>query len=124
MNLKCERCDDAMQTVFYEGVAIQLCMGCKGIFLSEKKLAMIEASREIEIPEDTPHSRRKYEVLRNCPKCESQMKKVKHGKIRKTMIDYCTDCTGIWLDKGELASIQFSYEIAQDNVFRNQRRRA
>lgn len=121
MNLKCERCDHAMHTVFYEGVAIQLCMSCKGIFLSEKKLAIIEQSREIEILEDAPRPRRKYEVLRNCPKCESQMKKVRHGKIRKTMIDYCTDCTGVWLDKGELASIQFSYEIAQDNMYRNQR---
>ena len=65
MGLKCEHCDDDMQTVFYEGVAIQLCMGCKGIFLSKRKLAMIEESREFDIPEDTPHPRHKFEVLKN-----------------------------------------------------------
>jgi len=110
-----------MQTVFYEGVAIQLCMSCKGIFLSKKKLEIIENSREIEIPEDTPIPRNGAEVRRHCPKCETIMKKINHGKIRSTMIDYCGNCTGIWLDKGELASIQFSYEVAERNRFHNQR---
>jgi Zn-finger nucleic acid-binding protein len=110
-----------MQTVFYEGVAIQLCMSCKAIFLSKKKLEIIKDSREIEISEDTPIPRNGPEVLRHCPKCEIVMKKAKHGKIRTTMIDYCEICAGIWLDKGELASIQFSYEIAENNRFRNQR---
>jgi Zn-finger nucleic acid-binding protein len=113
-----------MQTVFYEGVAIQLCMTCKGIFLSKKKLGIIEDSREIEIPKDTPIPRNGVEVLRHCPKCEDVMKKVPYGNIRSTTIDYCGMCTGIWLDKGELASIQFSYEIAEDNRLRNQRLRS
>ena len=122
MNMLCERCDTDMQTVFYEGVTIQLCMSCKGIFLSKKKLGIIEDSREIEIPDDTPYPRNGVEVRRHCPKCEIGMKKVRHGKIRSTMIDYCETCTGIWLDKGELASIQFSYEIAERNQFYNQRK--
>ena len=113
-----------MQTVFYEGVAIQLCMSCKGIFLSQKKLEIIENSREIEIPDDMPVPRNGSEVRRHCPRCDIVMKKVRHGKVRATLIDFCTDCSGIWLDKGELASIQFSYEIAERNQFLNQLRRA
>lgn len=124
MNLLCKKCDTDMQTVFYEGVAIQLCISCKSVFLSKKKLELIEESREIDIPVDTPIPRNGPEVLRHCPKCEVFMKKVTHGRVRTTMIDYCESCHGIWLDKGELNSIQFSYEIAQDNMFRNQLRRA
>ncbi|HIF50895.1 MAG TPA: hypothetical protein EYQ42_05125 [Thiotrichaceae bacterium] len=120
MSFHCKRCDTDMQTVFYEGVAIQLCMTCKSIFLSKKKLEIIKDSREIEIPEDTPIPRRGLEIQRDCPKCEVVMKKIRHGRIRSTMIDYCETCTGIWLDKGELASIQFSYEVAENNRFRNQ----
>ncbi len=123
MSFHCKRCDTDMQTVFYEGVTIELCMDCKSIFLSKKRLEIIEKSREIEIPSDLPKPRKGPEILRDCPQCEIVMKKVSHGKIRSTMIDYCEECTGIWLDKGELASIQFSYEIAEDNRFRNQHRR-
>ncbi len=113
-----------MHTVFYEGVAIQLCMSCNGIFLTRRKLEIIQDSREIEIPKDTPIPRNGPEVLRNCPHCHDIMKKAKHGKIRTTMIDYCETCSGIWLDKGELASIQFSYEIAEHNRQINQLKRA
>lgn len=41
MNLVCEKCDIAMRTVFYEGVAIQLCMSCKGAFLSQKNWRLL-----------------------------------------------------------------------------------
>ena len=124
MSIHCQRCDTDMQTVFYEGVAIQLCMSCKGVFLTQKKLEIIENSREIEIPKNTPMPRNGPEVRRNCPHCNILMKKVKHGQIRAHMIDLCTDCNGIWLDKGELASIQFCYEIAEDNRQLNQLRTA
>lgn len=124
MSIVCERCDTEMHTVFYEGVAIQLCMSCKGIFLTRKKLEIIENSREIEIPANTPMPRNGPEIRRHCPTCKIVMKKVKHGRIRTHLIDFCTDCNGLWLDKGELASIQFSFEIAERNRFLNQLRSA
>ena len=123
MSIECKRCDTSMQTVFYEGVAIQLCMSCKAIFLSKKKLEIIKDCREFEISQNLPTPRKGLEIQRHCPKCEIVMKKVKHGKIRSTMIDYCETCTGIWLDEGELTSIQFSYEIAESNRYQNQLKR-
>lgn len=124
MSIFCKRCDTDMQTVFYEGVAIQLCMSCKGVYLTRRRLEIIKDSREIEIAKDTPKPRKGPEVPRCCPNCQDIMKKAKYGKIRPTMIDYCETCNGIWLDKGELASIQFSYEIAENNRTRNQFKRA
>ena len=123
MSIQCERCDTSMQTVFYEGVAVKLCFSCKGMFFNEESLVAIEESREIEIPADTPIPRNGPEVRRDCPECEIVMKKREHGKIRVTMIDYCQNCDGIWLDKGELASIQLGFEIAENNKTRNQFRR-
>lgn len=34
-----------------------------------------------------------------CPKCGSGLEEIKHSDV---MIDQCTECGGIWLDKGEL----------------------
>ena len=123
MSIKCQRCNTSMQTVFYEGFAIKFCFSCKGIFLNKEKLAAIEESREIEISEDTPKSRNGLEISRNCPECKTLMKKQQHGNIRTTMIDYCEDCSGVWFDKGELASIQLGFETAANNKIRNQFRR-
>ncbi len=37
-----------------------------------------------------------------CPRCNSELiETVKHGVV----IDHCSTCGGIWLDKGELAKI-------------------
>ena len=34
-----------------------------------------------------------------CPKCGSDLEEIKYDEV---MIDRCTGCDGIWLDKGEL----------------------
>jgi len=34
-----------------------------------------------------------------CPKCGSDLEEINHDEV---MIDRCTKCEGIWLDKGEL----------------------
>jgi hypothetical protein len=34
-----------------------------------------------------------------CPKCGHQMEEIKHRGI---MVDRCTDCSGMYFDKGEL----------------------
>jgi transcription elongation factor Elf1/uncharacterized protein YxjI len=43
----------------------------------------------------------------------------KKGKIRTTIIDVCEKCSGIWLDKGELESIQLDYEMCENNIAGN-----
>ena len=123
MTIQCQRCDTTMHTLFYEGVSIQMCFSCKGVFLDEEKLTTIKETREVKIPKDAPNPRNGIEAMRHCPQCQILMKKRKHGKIRTTVIDYCEECSGIWLDKGELVSIQLSFETAQNNRMRNQFRR-
>lgn len=112
-----------MQTLFYEGVSIKMCFSCKAVFLNEKKLTAIKQAREVVIPKDAPIPRNGVESMRHCPRCEVLMKKVKHGKVRVTMIDYCETCTGIWLDKDELVSIQLGFETAEFNRAKNRLKR-
>lgn len=52
----------------------------------------------------------------NCPCCKNivLMRSDKHG----VEIDFCPNCRGIWLDKGELEKI-----IERDNLYANQNTR-
>ena len=46
----------------------------------------------------------------NCPNCSSLMQEVRKYDID---IDYCTNCKGVWLDRGEIdkiASMQTRYD--------------
>lgn len=38
----------------------------------------------------------------NCPFCKTPMEKIKRDNVT---VDRCSDCRGIWLDKGELDKI-------------------
>jgi Zn-finger nucleic acid-binding protein len=53
-----------------------------------------------------------------CPRCKSELAEVvKHGVV----IDTCTSCGGIWLDKGEMSKIisqMKQAEAALDEEFR------
>lgn len=91
------------------------------MFLGQDKLKSIEESREINIPTETPASIRKQEVGRLCPSCKASIKK---GKIRTTIINVCEKCFGIWLDKGELESIQLDYEMCKKNIASNRSKKS
>lgn len=46
----------------------------------------------------------------NCPNCSSLMQEVRKYDID---IDYCTNCKGVWLDRGEIdkiSSMQTRYD--------------
>jgi Zn-finger nucleic acid-binding protein len=47
MKIECPDCDQILKSVFYEGVQVQVCFGCKGYFLDKDKLIQIEENREI-----------------------------------------------------------------------------
>ncbi|TNG00911.1 MAG: hypothetical protein EP297_03030, partial [Gammaproteobacteria bacterium] len=121
-SLNCPDCAAPLKPIFYEGVPVNLCMQCKGMFLDKKKLTRIQQSREIEIPTSTPAAPRKTEVGRNCPACNTQMQKAKYGKFRDTIIDICKSCSGIWLDKGELEAIQADFEAVEKAIAKNRQK--
>ena len=48
------------------------------------------------------------EELLQCPRCKIKMEKLKKGSV---IIDVCTKCRGMWLDKGEIEKL---VKIAQE----------
>ena len=113
MGLSCNHCKKEMHILYFEGVAVQLCMDCKGVFLSERKLAIIEDCHEQHDSKDAlPRRRREDKAI--CPQCFSTMFKVRHGQRRPAFIDFCETCHGIWLEKGTLPSIEAVYGLADE----------
>ncbi|HEY7840503.1 MAG TPA: phospholipid scramblase-related protein [Gammaproteobacteria bacterium] len=123
MTLNCPHCKSLLQESLYEGVAVQSCARCNGVLVDKAGLQKIAHRRETEVPRNMPTPRRPSEVVLHCPHCATPMTKGVQGKLRKITFDMCAGCTAVWLDRGELESIQLDFEMASDNMARSQRAR-
>jgi uncharacterized protein len=105
--MKCPKCNVDLSVKEIEGINVQLCPSCSGIFLHKGELKKIthptagdiEYSSIANINED-----RVSELL--CPICETEkMIDVNFASYSDIVMSYCKKCSGIWLDKGELQQV-------------------
>lgn len=123
MSLKCPRCNSNLssdnidrldQNFSFNGVEVDICESCKGIWFDKDELQGIE-----EVIEPVLFEIRKIPNLTEqliplkCPRCEDvQLLKVQSERDKKVITDVCPECDGVWLDGGELEAIQ------KENVFK------
>lgn len=111
MSLNCPKCRiETMKLEVYEGIEVDRCPACKGIFLDRGELKGMIA-KKMGHKADTllfsAMSDQMDEVPAHCPKCNQDMSPVKGpGEVR---IEQCPSCNGVFLDQGELATLQVYY---------------
>lgn len=111
--MQCPRCKSELfkNTIKEVNVQIEIdeCQECGGIWLDKDEILPLEKVAKPtfwetrKIPKETDQL-----IGLNCPKCEETqlMKKAEHPRDHNVILDYCSNCSGIWLDKGELEAIQ------------------
>jgi Zn-finger nucleic acid-binding protein len=110
-----------MRTTSYEGVDIETCPHCFGVWLDHSKLSEIIAKRErtwsgnavrkvMEITGTSgiPESERHRNLY--CPNCISKLVPTNYQNNSGIIIDICTHGHGVWLDRGELSRVQIFME--------------
>lgn len=119
--MMCPNCHSDLQTIDYEGIAIESCDKCRGEWLDHDELGRIVRLREAKFD---PEERRAIaesititgieleDVDRDlkCPKCGETTDAINFGGDTGIIIDRCTGCRGIWLDAGELEKTQMVVE--------------
>ncbi len=112
-NMNCPRCNIELtnKTIldFKYFLNIDYCNSCGGIWLEKKELTRLEKTIEPVFYEirNLPDEEEQLEIL-YCPACEDPriLQKAQHIRDKHVIIDYCTDCKGIWLDTGEIEAIR------------------
>jgi Zn-finger nucleic acid-binding protein len=89
-----------------EGVHVDFCGGCKGIWFDEGELAFYT-----EMPVDVPDYESSMKSGRQtglpCPRCESQqLFEIHYLHKEHPLLDICPACKGVFIDKGELPMIE------------------
>lgn len=104
--MNCPKCRIEIDDITIEGVELNFCSACKGIWFDKDELAFME-----EIPVDVPDTAEITKEARrtehDCPRCGDQkLEEMKFIKTEDLLIDRCPKCRGVWLDKGELRKIE------------------
>lgn len=102
--MKCPKCSAAMEKVDYEGVVIDRCAGCHGIWfdiLEHEDLKAIAGSESIDTG-DTGTGRAHDAKRRiQCPVCDQPMIGMVVAGQPHIAYEACTICYGIYFDAGE-----------------------
>jgi hypothetical protein len=94
-------------------VELELCGHCRGVWLDHGEVA--EVSHE-SLSGASPtmaelvlsRGQRRGGTDMRCPKCEGSLVTYRFADYEALEIEFCEDCGGVWLERGELAQIQRS----------------
>ena len=109
----CPTCKVEMEQLRYEGVTVDRCPKCEGVWLDFGELRLIATIAEKKFTQEEieaaikTDSRKKEESAVCCPRCGKLMEK---RESHDTIVDMCPQGDGVWLDKGELERIQIVRE--------------
>jgi len=118
--LDCPRCKLALVPETYEGVAVDLCKECWGVWLDTGELETILQLEQLHFsPEEKKlvlEGRSARAKAQNkpvgCPKCSVRMERLFLDPEVYLVIDRCPR-HGVWLDTGEIKAIQAMAEASQ-----------
>ncbi len=108
--MNCPRCQTELQTRSTDGVEIDECPSCRGIWFDADELRRVKDEADPDLNwmdfELWKHEDRFHvaEKSTDCPKCEVPLVAIDYGETG-VVVDFCTQCRGAWLDAGELEKI-------------------
>src|SRR5262252_4363734 len=105
-NLCCVKCNSILDKATFQGLEVDLCPKCGGLWLDRGEITRASKLPEAELtrlrgllagkggppPVPTEHKA-------PCPACAGSLSEVVLGAVH---VDYCDKCHGIFLDRGEL----------------------
>ena len=117
--MNCPRCQVAMKLRDHEGVQVNECENCTGMFLHRGELNKIAEPTQGDLEFSTLHAESfshadRYEPIK-CPDCDNQaMQKVEFNIHTGIVLDYCPTCEGFWLDGTEFDRINDEVKALDD----------
>ena len=109
----------------YEGVTIDRCPHCQGVWLDAGELEAIQKNQTSDfrgVPDDAMDfvtgamgmAKAGSEKVLSCVRCDNDLVKREYSFTSQVMIDNCPQGHGMWLDKAELQRLEKFYEEEQD----------
>lgn len=105
--MKCPKCncDTLSELGTSEGVALDFCHSCSGMLFDQGEVAeYFELATDIpDLAADIKAARRTDFI---CPKCGGSWVEIPYVPHDNLLVDLCTGCGAVWLDKGEFPKLE------------------
>lgn len=119
--MKCPKDQAELERQTYEGeIEIDRCPTCRGVWLDHGELKKAQENlthdhsdrlgRIGSIAQAYELARQRAEIPGSCPECGSELHHEEYGYCSQILVDRCSNCLGIWLDDGELQSLEAFFE--------------
>lgn len=98
-------CQETLWAFDYEGIEVDFCDTCKGLWLDAGELAeYVELSKDLPDIEGALKTAKETDMP--CPKCSGFLEEMEYAHGSGILIDRCNSCRGIFLDAGEIKDIE------------------
>lgn len=125
--MKCPRDGTGLSKVRMMGVELDKCHACDGIWFDRGELERLRDSGEAGVEETIEETYGNPATTggevagyMRCPSCGGRLLEFNYSWVQPVKVDRCDGCSGIWLDKGELAAIT-AQKKAVDGVYTDDR---
>lgn len=115
--MKCPKCHKPMESVEYQGVEVDRCTGCHGIWfdLREADQLRVRPGSETIDTGDRAVGREMNAVGKvECPRCHTPMVRMVDNRQSHLWYEACTLCNGMFFDAGEFTD--FKKETVMDRI--------
>ena len=107
-SLCCPKCRDGMEPLSHEGVTIDRCTGCEGLWFDGNEadhLKSVPGSDALD--SGSAHKGRRYNEhdAINCPHCARQMEKTADWRQTHIWFEICRE-HGVFMDAGEFTDLK------------------
>lgn len=110
----------------YEGVEIDICKTCSGVWLDDKELVAIITTYEEEFSQEQINAtksnakagipKEEHSRILHCAVCREALLPNNYSYSSGVIIDFCKNDCGIWLDAEELEKVQIFKEDSAKNA--------
>ena len=107
---RCPACTDLLYRRSIEGVEVDGCPSCGGVWLDRGELhALVSTDEGLRALDRTfppgPRLTPLHPPTRACPRCGVALAPIEYDRFRGVRLDNCPSCDGLWLDHGEATEI-------------------
>ena len=110
--MECPKCHKPLETLAGGGVRVESCTQCGGTWYDKDELRVLKDKEshgdycwiDFDLWKDIGRFRARRQQRYSCPRDGLPMTTVHYGDT-SIAVDICSECKGIWLDKGEYEEI-------------------
>ncbi|AFZ34794.1 hypothetical protein Sta7437_1224 [Stanieria cyanosphaera PCC 7437] len=113
-SLQCPKCNGRLKAVVYQGIEIDRCQQCGGIWFDSQEaetLKQIKGSDTVDLGQtEISDQFNLTEEEVDCPRCQKPMIRMLDIDRYNLWYEKCLNCGGVWFDAGEFKQFKQNFQ--------------